>query len=109
VKTEHRHPTRFLQPFPILEWKWEVFTMDFIKKLLRIVKQHDFNMVMVDNLTKVTHFIPVKITHKETNIAEIYMKEVVRIHGVPKEIVSYIDPKFTSNFWKCFSKALGQI
>ena len=69
VKTEHRHPTKLLQPFPILEWKWEVFTMDFIKKMLRIVKQHDFNMVMVDNLTKVAHFIPLKITHKETNIA----------------------------------------
>jgi hypothetical protein len=52
------------------------------------VKQHDSIMVVVDKLTKVTHFIPVKTTHKATNIAEIYMREVARLHGVPKAIVS---------------------
>jgi hypothetical protein len=57
-------------------------------------------MMVVDKLTKATHFILVKTTHKATNIAKIYMKEVARLHGVPKAIVSYIDPKFTSNFWK---------
>jgi hypothetical protein len=57
VKTKHRNPTWLLQPFPILEWKWEVVTIDFIKKLPRIVKQHDSIMVVVDKLTKATHFI----------------------------------------------------
>jgi hypothetical protein len=56
-------------------------------------------MVVVEKLTKAAHFNPVKITHKETNIAEIYMREIARIHGVPKEIVSDRDPKFTSNFF----------
>jgi hypothetical protein len=107
VKTEHRHPAGLLQPFPIPEWKWEVVTVDFITKLPRTVKQHDSIMVVVDKLTKETHFIPVKTTHKETNIAEIYMKEVVRLHGVPKEIVSDRDPKFTSNFWKGLFKGFG--
>jgi hypothetical protein len=69
LKDEHRHPTRLLQPLPILEWKWEVITVDFITKLPRIVKQHDFIMVVMDKLTKVAHFILVKTTHKETNIA----------------------------------------
>ena len=55
-------------------------------------------MVVVDKLTKVTHFIPVKKIHKVANIAEIYMKEVVRLHGVPKEIVSDRYSKFTSKF-----------
>jgi hypothetical protein len=49
----------------------------------------------------------VKTTHKASNIAEIYMKEVARIHGVPKEIVSDKDPKFTSNFWKGLFKGFG--
>jgi hypothetical protein len=61
----------------------------------------------VDKLTKAAHFIPVKTTHKVTNIAEIYMKEVARLHGVPKAIVSDIDPKFTSNFWKSLFKGFG--
>jgi hypothetical protein len=77
-----------LQPFPILEWKWEVVTIDFITKLPRIVKQHDSIMVVVDKLTKDAHFILVKLTHKEANIADIYMREISRLHGVPKEIVS---------------------
>ena len=64
------------------------------------MNKHDFIMVVVDKLTKETHFIPVKTTHKATNFVEIYMKEVARLHGVPKEIVSDRDPKFTSNFWK---------
>jgi hypothetical protein len=57
-------------------------------------------MVVVDKITKNAHFIMVKMTHKETNIAYIYMKEISRLHGVPKEIVLDKDPKFTSNFWK---------
>jgi hypothetical protein len=73
VKAEHKHPTSLLQPFPIPEWKWEVVTMDFITKLPRTAKQHDYIMVVVDKLTKASHFIPVKSMHKATNIAEIYM------------------------------------
>jgi hypothetical protein len=107
VKTNHRHPTGFLQPFPILEWKWEVFTTDFITKLPKTVKQHDSIMVVVDKLTKESHFIPIKTKHKATNIIEIYMKEVVKIHGLPKAIVSYRDPKFSSNFWQGLFKGFG--
>ena len=58
-------------------------------------------------MTKATHFILVKNTHKATNIAEIYMREVARIHGVSKTIVSNRDPKFTSNFWKGLFRGFG--
>jgi hypothetical protein len=107
VKTEHRHPTGFLQPLPIPEWKWEGVTIDFITKLSRTVNQYDSIMVVVDKLTKEAYFVYVKTTHKEENIAEIYMKEVVRMHGVPKEIVSDRDSNFTSNFWKGLFKGFG--
>jgi hypothetical protein len=65
-----------LQPLPIPEWKWEVVTMDFITKLPRTNKKHDYIMVVVDKLTKDAHFIPVKLTHKASNFVDIYMREI---------------------------------
>jgi hypothetical protein len=76
VKAEHRHPVGLLQLLTIPEWKWEVVTMDFIIGFPRTRKQHDAIMVVVDKLTKAAHFIPLKNTHKETNIVDIYMTEV---------------------------------
>jgi hypothetical protein len=55
-------------------------------------------MVVVDKITKATHFILVKKNQKEINIGDFYMKEISRLHGVPKAIVSDRYPKFTSNF-----------
>ena len=72
--------------------------MDFITRLARTSKQHDAIMVVVDKLTKSAHFIPLKTTHKETYFVDIFMKEVSRLHGIPKTIVFDKDPKFTSNF-----------
>jgi hypothetical protein len=100
VKAEHRHPTRFLHPLPIPEWKWEAVTMDFITKLPRTNKQHDSIMAVVDKLTKADHFIPINLTHKAANIVDVYKREIARLHGIPKTIVSNRDPKFTSKFWK---------
>jgi transposase InsO family protein len=71
------------------------------------VKQHDSIMVVVDKLTKKTHFIPMKTTHKATHIAEVFIKEAARLHGVPKTIVLDRDPNFTSNFWKGLFKGFG--
>jgi hypothetical protein len=72
--------------------------MDFITKFLRTRKKHDFIMVVVDKLTKAAHFIPMKITHKATNVVDIYMSELACLHGIPKTIVSSKDLKFTSKF-----------
>ena len=107
VKVEHRHPTRLLQPLPIPEWKWHVVTMDFITKLPKTRLQNDAIRVVVDKLTKVAHFIPVKTTHKVSNIANIYKKEVAKLHGILKAIVSDRDSKFTSNFWKGLFEGFG--
>jgi hypothetical protein len=74
--------------------------MDFITGLPRKRKQHDAIMVVVDKLTKVAHFIPLKTTHKSTNVVDIYMMEVAQLHGIPNTIVSDRDPKFTSKFWR---------
>jgi hypothetical protein len=88
VKAKHRHPIGLLQPLPIPKKKWEVITMDFITGLPRTNKQHDSIMVVVDKLKKVAHFVPIKTTHTMANIVEIYMKEIARLHGIPKTIVS---------------------
>jgi hypothetical protein len=107
VKDENRHPSGVLEPLPIPKKKWEVITMDFIIGLPRTDKQHDSIMVVVDKLTKNTHFVDVKTTHTTTNIAEIFMKEIARLHGIPRTIVSNRDTKFTSNLWRGLFKGFG--
>ena len=72
--------------------------MDFITGLPKSARQNDAIMVVVDKLRKFSHFIPVKLTCKEMDISNIFIKEIFRMHGMPKEIVSDRDTKFTSNF-----------
>jgi hypothetical protein len=61
-------------------------------------------MVVVEKLIKDTHFLPVKTTHTTTNIAEIFMKEIARLHGIPRTIISDRDTNFTSNLWSVLFK-----
>ena len=70
-------------------------------------RQHDSIMVVVDKLKKVAHFIPFKSMHKTHDIAKIFMKDIFKLHGFPKAIVSDRDVKFTSNFWKGLFAYLG--
>ena len=63
-------------------------------------------MVVLDKLSKEAHFIHVKTTHKAANIVDIFMKEIFRLHGIPKIIIYDRDPKFTGNFWKSLFKWL---
>ena len=65
-----------LQPLPIPEWKWKVVTMDFIMGFPRMENLHDSIMVVVDKLTKVAHFIPLKTTNNVADVADIFIKEV---------------------------------
>jgi transposase InsO family protein len=64
-------------------------------------------MVVVDKLTKDTHLFPIKTTHTTSNIAEIYMRDIARLHGIPKVIVSDRDTQFTSNLWRRIFKGFG--
>jgi hypothetical protein len=70
-KVEHKHPVGLLQPLSIPKWKWEVVTMYFITKLPKTKNHHDSTMVVVDKLTNASYFIPLKLTHKTTNIVDI--------------------------------------
>ena len=64
VKTEHQHPAGLVQSLPIPSLKWEIINQDFITGLPRNQNQNDSIMVVVDKLSKATHFIPVKTTYK---------------------------------------------
>ena len=69
--------------------------MDFITGLSLTQKQHDLIMVVVDKLSKFAHFIPMKLTYKVVNVVEIFLKEIFRLHGVPKMVISDRDVKST--------------
>ena len=79
----------------------------FYYRIPRTAKLHDSIMVVVDKLTKDAHFIPLKTTHKVVDVADIFLKEVARLHGIAKMIVFDRDMKFTSNLWKGFFKGFG--
>jgi hypothetical protein len=107
VKAEHQKPVGLLQPLPIPEWKWDNVGMDFITGLPRTKSGYDSIWVVVDRLTKVAHFIPVKTTYTSDRLAKIYMNQIVCLHGVPKSIVSDRGTQFTSHFWRQLHESLG--
>jgi hypothetical protein len=107
VKAEHQRPTGLLQPLKIPVWKWEEVGMDFVTGLPRSNHGHDSIWVIVDRLTKVAHFIPVRTTYNGRELADLYITRIVSLHGVPKSIVSDRGPQFTSRFWKKLHEALG--
>ena len=88
VKVEHQHPVGLLQPLPIPGWKWEVISMEFLTGLPKSKKKNDYTFEVIDKLSKAAHFIPVKLIYKAVNISDIFLKEIFRLHGIPKVIVS---------------------
>ena len=107
VRIEHQRPGGELQPMPIPEWKWESVTMDFVSTLPRTPSGHEVVWVIVDRLTKSAHFIPLWVGCSLSKIADIYVKEIVRLHGVQVEITLDRDPRFVSRFWRSLHEAMG--
>ncbi|KAK2362677.1 hypothetical protein QL285_087718 [Trifolium repens] len=107
AKIEHQRPAGMLQSLDIPEWKWDSISMDFITGLPKTRRKHDSIWVIVDRLTKSAHFLPVRITDTAAKLTDVYIAEIVRLHGIPSSIVSDRDPKFTSHFWKTLHEALG--
>ncbi|KAH0652759.1 hypothetical protein KY289_030437 [Solanum tuberosum] len=88
-------------------WKWEDVNMDFVVGLPRTRRQHDFIWVIIDRMTKSAHFIPVKVSFSAEDYAKLYIKEIVKLNGVPLLIISEMGTQFTSHFWKAFQKGIG--
>ena len=107
VKAEHQKPAGKIHLLPIPVWKWEKITMDFVTGLPRTQRQHDAIWVIVDRLTKSAHFLPINVEDSMEKLTQLYVDEIVRLHGVPVSIMSDRDPRFTSRFWPSLQAALG--
>ncbi|GJZ29545.1 putative reverse transcriptase domain-containing protein [Tanacetum coccineum] len=81
VKAEHQRPLGLLQQPEISEWKWEKITMDFVTKFLRTSSGHDTIWVIVDRMTKSTHFLAIREDYHMEKFARIYINEIVARHG----------------------------
>ena len=81
--------------------------MDFVTHLSRTQQRHDVVWVIVDRLKKSAHFLAVRMTFSLERFCRLYIRWIVRLHGVPVSIVSDRDLRFTAHFWKSFQKAMG--
>ena len=104
VKADHLKPTGLLQPLSILGWKWEEIRMDFIVGLPTTQKSFDSIWVIVDSLTKSTHFIPVKTNYRPHEYAALYIMHIVHLQGILRTIVSDRGSQFTAWFWEHMHK-----
>jgi hypothetical protein len=88
VKANYMKLGGLLQPLSILEWKWDDISMDFIVGLPLMTRKFDSIWVIVDQLTKSTHFIPINSNYNAQKYAKIYIAHVLCLHRVPKIIIS---------------------
>jgi hypothetical protein len=96
-----------MQPLSIPAWKCDDISMDFIVGLPLTPPKHDSIWVIVDQLTKTAHFIPVHNTYLVERYAEIYVDLIVSLHGIPKSILSDRGTQFVARFWAQVHKSLG--
>nr|GFB49657.1 putative reverse transcriptase domain-containing protein [Tanacetum cinerariifolium] len=107
VKAEHQRPSGLLVQPKIPVWKWDNITMDFVMKIPKSPQGYDTIWVIVDRLTKLAIFAPMRETDPLEKLAKLYLKEVVVRHRIPVSIIYECNPRFASRFWRTLQKALG--
>ena len=81
--------------------------MDFVTHMPWTSRKHDAVLVIVDRPTKSTHFLVVRMTFTSEKFCRLYIREIVRLHGVPVSIISDWDLRFTTHFLESFQRAMG--
>jgi hypothetical protein len=107
LKIEQVKNPGLLQPLGVPNLKFESISMDFIVGLPKTQAGFDNILVVVDRLTKIVHFIPTVSTVTASGVAELFMRNVFKFHGMPSEIISDRDRKFVSEFWTTLFKMFG--
>jgi hypothetical protein len=107
IKASHLKSVGALQPRSIPSWKWDDISMDFIVGLPNTSRHHDSIWVIVDQLTKVAHFLLVHTTDMAQKYAKLYIDRIVCVHGLPRTIVFDRGAQFIARFWEQLQESLG--
>ncbi|KAJ9529159.1 hypothetical protein QJQ45_007835 [Haematococcus lacustris] len=106
-KSSTLKPGGLLNPLSIPDYRWESVSMDLITKLPSASHGFDAICVFVDRLSKMVHFVPCKESMNAKGFARLFVDNVFKLHGLPKDMVSDRGPHFHNTFWHHVQKLLG--
>jgi len=104
---QQKQNTDLYTPLPVPSRPWQDVSMDFVLGLPKTLRKHDLILVVLDHFFKMAHFLPCSRISDASRVAKIFFDGGIKLHGLPKIIVSDKDVKFTSNFWKTLWHMLG--